>query len=240
MLKESLTFGLQSHAGSIAHHLLQRLPHLLVNGFLGTRALAFYGIGNSIAEKLWMIVKPLYTVVLPRVSGGDEHEAALLVAKISRTLMMLLVVLAAILGGGSPFLISLLYGPEFAPAAGPLVILVVGVIFLGVSWFAGLYFVGQLKRPGVTTVIAWLSLLVAAPSYYVFSRLWGVNGAAAASTVTYVAIFAATILAFVKQSGIPLRLVLFPTKEDWDVLRKAIAAKLSSVRCKREYIEPKP
>lgn len=214
VLRESLSLGLKTHLGNIAHYIFLRVDYFLVNFFLGSQALAFYGLATTLAEKAWMIVSPLYTVTFARITASSVGDSVELLSKVLRNIIFLLLLLCIFLGFAGYPLIRLLYGREYLPAYVPMVLLLPGIVFLGASWFLGLFFVGQLKRPMVTTAIAWVGLLISIPLYVGLIQAFGTAGAALASSVTYGLIFWLTFLQFGKILEKPYKKALFVGIED--------------------------
>jgi O-antigen/teichoic acid export membrane protein len=79
-------------------------------------------IGQALSQLLFARIAPL--------SGADRSA---LVSRIHRTTLALTTTGAVIAAVGAPFLISRLYGPGFAPATGPTMIVCVASIFAGSS-----------------------------------------------------------------------------------------------------------
>ncbi len=214
LFKKSISFGAKGHLGNIAHFIFLRIDYFIVNNLLGTESLGYYGLATTITEKLWMIVNPVYNVALPKITKLPLSESIILITRILRNMIFILTAIAALLGVSSYWLIKLLYGKQFLSAVLPLNLLLPGAIFLGVSWFLSLFFIGQLKKPEVTTIIGWIGLLFSIPLYFGLVKLYGIKGAAAASSLTYSFIFLATLFQFYKVSKLPISEMMVLKKHD--------------------------
>jgi O-antigen/teichoic acid export membrane protein len=214
LLKESTSLGFVAHLGTIAHVLFQRMDFFIVNYFLGDKSLGYYGLATSIAEKIWMMISPVYSVSFARITGGSFADSTALVSKLTRGLTFVLLVLSFILIILGRPVIQLMFGDQFLPAYLPMVILLPGVLFFGIHFFLGLFFIGHLQKPRVTTLIAWIGLVFSLPLYLgLISRL-GIRGAAIASSAAYTFIFLATFVQYNKATGQRLLDVVVPRKQE--------------------------
>lgn len=213
-LKKSVSFGFKGHLGNIAHFFFLRIDYFIVNNLLGAEFLGYYGLATSIAEKLWMFVGPVYSVVFAKITNLPISDSINLITKILRNIIFILMALSALLSVTSYWLIKFLYGKEFLPAVVPLNLLLPGAISLGASWFLSLFFIGKLKKPEVTTVIGWVGLSISIPLYFGLTKLFGTSGSAAASSLTYVFIFLATLFQFHKVSKLRISELMILKKQD--------------------------
>jgi O-antigen/teichoic acid export membrane protein len=214
IIKESFILGIKTHIGNIAHFIFHRIDYFLVNYLLGAKAVGYYGLATSMAERIWMIISPLYTVTFAKITSSSFKESKELVARILRSTIFLLILLAVAMGTIGHWLIKFIYGEEFLPAYLPMSLLLPGVIFFGASWFLGLFFIGQMKKPETTSIIAWIGLAISLPLYFWLIKMMGIAGAAIASSVTYIFIFSATLSQFIKISKLPLSDTLFIKKKE--------------------------
>ena len=227
LLRESLSFGLRSHLGNVAHYLFLRVDYYVVSAVAGPTALGHYALATSLAEKVWTTVQPIYTVAFSRIAGSDPADSRQLTARLTRLVLYLLAALAIGLAVVATFLVGPLYTERFLPALGPLYRLLPGIVAFGASWFLGLYLIGQLKRPETTSAIAWAALAIAVPLYLWLTRLHGIEGAAIASSLTYGFVLVATALAYARATGGSVIELIVPQADDWRMLRR-LTAKLST------------
>lgn len=212
LFKESVNLGFMAHLGNIAHVLFHRMDYFIVNYFLGDKPLGYYGLATSIAEKIWMTVSPVYNVSFSRITSGSLAESTALVSKLARGLTFVLLVLSIALILTGRLVIRWVFGDPYLPAYLPMIILLPGVLFYGIHFFLGLFFIGQLQRPRVTTFISWIGLAISLPLYFGLIHVLGIHGAAIASSVTYSFIFLATFVQYSKVTGQRLRDVIVPRK----------------------------
>jgi O-antigen/teichoic acid export membrane protein len=214
-LRDMLSFGLRSHGASIAYHLFLRLDIYAVNAIVGTRGVGVYSLSTSLAEKLWVPLNAIHASSVPKIAQLPRAESALLTAKVTRTALLLMLGMAIPLAIVSPWLIPLLYGPEFATSVAPLVVLLVGTLGYAAMLVMNSYILGQMQRPGLLSIIAWLELAVSAPLYLALILWQGIIGAAIASTLTYLLAMACTLYVFMRDSALPIHQVLLPRASDF-------------------------
>jgi O-antigen/teichoic acid export membrane protein len=214
LLRESLSLGLRSHLGNLANYVFLRFDYYVVSAIAGPTALGQYSLATSLAEKLWMAVQPIYSVAFSRIAGGGTAEAAALATRLTRAALWLLAGLSLVLALGATLLIAPVYTERFAPALGPLYLLLPGAVCLGGGWFLSLFFASHLRQPETTTRIAWAACAAGVPLYLILASLAGVHGAALASSLTYGIAFAATLVAFVRATDQPVSRLLVPQSED--------------------------
>jgi O-antigen/teichoic acid export membrane protein len=227
LLKESVSLGFMAHIGNIAHILFHRIDYFIVNFFLGERSLGYYGLATSIAEKIWMIVSPVYSVTFAKITMATFTESISLVSKIIRGMTIFLLVICIILVVSGHWLILWIFGGQYLSAYIPMVILLPGVLFFGVHWFLSLFFIGHLQKPLVTTLIAWIGMAICLPLYYVLTLKMGINGTALASSLTYLFVFLATFIQYKKVTGESLSDVIVPRRgEILGIIRESFSISL--------------
>ena len=224
VFKESLFFGLRSHAGGIASYIWLRLDAFLLNMYQGATAVGYYSVAVNLTEMLWRFMQPFYNAVTPKITGATRQESEALTTKATRHVFFILVVVAMVLAPLSPLIIRLLYGSDYLPAYKPMIILLIGTIGIGVAMVTSVYFVGQLKRPGFLSFLAWINAIINIMLCFILIPLYGVIGAALASSLTYIIGFLILIIVLKKISGFTPSVLLFIKKEDFgdylDVLAK--------------------
>jgi O-antigen/teichoic acid export membrane protein len=118
-----------------------------------------------------------------------------------------------VLALGAKLLMTTLFGDAFEPAATPFALLLPGTVCLTLWSIVSLYVVAALERPGTTTVIQSVAMLVSLPAYYLAVRESGMTGAALVSSAVYAAVFVAGLVVFLRSGRIGL-LALVPRVQD--------------------------
>lgn len=173
-----------------------------------------YATAGGLAQMLWRVPNAVGSVVLPRLAEAQSDKRSAGMTAIATRWSFTAVLIPAIgLGIVAPYLIEVLYGPEFVAAVGPMRLLLPGVVSGAVYLVAASALVarGQL-RPLIVIGIACtgtnaLLNLVLQPRY-------GGMGAAFASCVTYTASALAVIWVVMRDSGLPLSAFLVVRSDD--------------------------
>lgn len=172
--------------------------------YLTTAAeVGLYATAGGLAQMLWKVPTAVGSVVLPRlVEDGGKRSAGLTAAA---TRWSLLVVIFPALGMGllAPWVLGLLYGPEFEAAALPMRVLLPGTVSGTVYLVAASNLVakGQL-RPLITIGVACAS--ANALLNVILQPLYGGTGAALTSCITYTASAVAVLWVVIRDSGLPV------------------------------------
>lgn len=213
ILRESLSYGLKGHLGSLAIQGTYRLDQILITGMIGLQAQGFYSIAVLLAEKLSHVPSSVQLVLFPRVSSLTDEEANKITPMACRTSFLLVIMIGVVLFLVAQPIIELLYSKEFAPAVPALRILVPGVALLSVGKILSSDLSGRNRRLGPSLIIV-LAFLV----NLTFNLLWipryGIEGAAWASTLSYGLQTVGLTLLFWKVSGVPPQRLLIPQKSD--------------------------
>jgi O-antigen/teichoic acid export membrane protein len=224
-----LGFGLRSHGAQVAHQLFLRLDVYIVNVLIGSAGVGVYSLSTSLAEKLWIPLNAIYASSIGKISQLPKDESAQLTAKVTRTAVLLMLSVAVPFGLISPWLIPFLYGFEFEAAVLPLVILLGGTLGFAVMMVVNTYILGQMQRPGLLSLLAWLQLAISVPLYVGLIAWEGIVGAAIASTLTYLIAMATALYVFRRDSGLPLSQVLVPRRSDFSDYARVITPLLTRI-----------
>lgn len=185
LLRESLHFGVRGHIGNIAGAILLRADGFIVNYFGGTVAVGYYSLASSLAQKIPLLTVPITTAANPVITCSEREYAGDLTARVIRHSLLLVLVGAGAMVVAGPFIVPLLYGNEFLPAVAPLRILSLGLIPETVALIIAVYITGQLGKPEIGSVVAWLDLVIFLPLALYLTSVMGFTGTAAALSATY-------------------------------------------------------
>lgn len=180
--------------------------------------IGIYGLGVSLAEKVWLIPDAMKDILLSKlVKGKGEDE----VAKILRiNIMVCLLSIIALVIVGKPLLI-LLYGKSFEKSYYVMILMMLGVIGMIFYKMIYSYNISQGKRT-VNLMFLGLAALVNIIGNYFMIPIWGIWGAAITSIISYNICGAAFAIYFHRVSKIPYRLILFVQKSDIALLKNML------------------
>jgi O-antigen/teichoic acid export membrane protein len=139
------------------------------------------------AEALWLIPAALATAITGPAVHDDEADATRLVARSALKSLAYTGAAAAVVGVAAPFLIPLLFGEDFDGAARPLALLLPGVVLYAPVTVLVVYLSLRHGRPHLSLVVSVLAAAVTIALAVVLIPRHGVEGAAVASALGYVA-----------------------------------------------------
>jgi O-antigen/teichoic acid export membrane protein len=207
LLAEELGFGGRAIVGSLAERLQFRADSFLLNFFMGVTATGVYSVTSGLAETLWYIPNALGTVMFSRAvdprAGAGATAAALTRSTIAVTLAFS--VPAFVLG---PWAVDLVYGTPFAEAGVALRLILPGVVAYSIVAVLSKYITGR-GRPGTGTLVLLAGLVTNVVANLVLIPRFGIEGAAASSSISYILTAGLTLAVFLRISGRGLAETLF-------------------------------
>jgi O-antigen/teichoic acid export membrane protein len=226
--KKSLTYGIKAHFSNILAFVNYRADIFMISFFLSPAAVGFYAIAVNIAERLWVVSQAISSVLLPRISSSnDEQDKNNITSTISRNVFT-----ASIIGGFIFFLISdlfikLFFGNAYEDSSIVLKLLLPGIILGSMARILSNDFAGRGKPEinlytSIFTVIANISLNI------LLIPLYGINGAAIATSITYSINWLIKIIIFNRMTGMPFWSFLVVQTSDFKLYLK-MARKLKAV-----------
>ncbi len=221
LAKESLSYGLRGYGATVFGQLNYRFDQVLVTQFAGIAPQGHYSIAVLLAEKLSHISNSIQLVLFPKVSASTPQEANRITAAACRHALFWVALAGAALVVFGRLLIRLLYGGDFLPAFGALLLLVPG-IFMLTFWKVICVDLSGRNRRFPITVASGLAFIVNTTLNFWWIPRYGILGAAGSSTISYALQSLVVVLLFVKITGVPLRQLVVPQRGDLDVYRRAL------------------
>jgi O-antigen/teichoic acid export membrane protein len=222
-------WGVQGEAGNALQLLNYRLDQYIVRDFVSLTAVGVYAVGTSMTEAVFVLANAVALVLMPRLTSADPDEAATLAPVASRNTMLIATGGALVLAAMAPVLIPAVFGEDFRDSVEPLWLLLPGTVALAGSKVLTSYIFSQ-GRPLVNTGITVVSLVVTLIADFALIPRFGVNGAATASSLAYVAHFAAALFAYNRISGRPALAAVLPRPADASLYMDAARGFLSRRR----------
>lgn len=183
--RELFGYGLPFYPGSLAGFFSYRADAYLI-AFLVTDAseqLGYYSMAVGLAEMVFFFPRAVSILFFPHVAGAPREESDRQVALVSRVTILVTGAFAVLLIPAAAMMIQLIL-PAFAPSLLPLVVLLPGVVALSVANVVSGYLTG-IGRPGITSSISVISLVVNIVANLILIPSFGIVGAAVASLVSY-------------------------------------------------------
>lgn len=194
-IKQSFSYGLKSHISNIMTFLNYRLGILLVGFFINPAAVGIYAVAVNLGEKISVFSQSFSQVLLPRIASSNlEEDRNRVTALLSRFIMafILCVSLAIYLMAD---LIFYLVDPEFSASADVLRLLLPGLTVLAVEKILSNDLAGR-GRPDLNMYVSFVNVGLTAILNVLLIPEFGVQGAAAATSVTYMISFIIKVLIY--------------------------------------------
>jgi O-antigen/teichoic acid export membrane protein len=122
------------------------------------------------------------------IAGQKKDEFEILIIKTLRILLFFIIVFVIILFFISDYVIAFLFIDEFSAALIPLKILLPGMAFLALGKIMSSYLAGK-GKPGLQSYAIFIALLIAILTNLILIPLYGIIGAAIATTSSFLIYF---------------------------------------------------
>jgi O-antigen/teichoic acid export membrane protein len=200
VLREQVRFGLQGQVGNLLQLLNYRLDSFLVLAFVNTAGVGLYAVGVAVSESVWFVANAVAVVLLPRLTHAEAEDAARLTPVVCRN--TLLVSLAAATGVGvlSPVLVQAIFGADFGLSVTAVYWLLPGTVALAGTKILASYIFSQ-GKPLINSYITLVTLAATVVFDLVLIPLFGVPGAAAASSIAYSLSLVLSLAVYSRMSG---------------------------------------
>lgn len=208
------TFGVQGETGNVLQLLNYRLDQYLVRAFVSIAGVGIYAVGVSMTEAVWLIANAVAIVLLPRLAGADEDDVRRMTPLAARTTLVVVAAGAGALALVAPVIVPAFFGHAYDESVHALWFLLPGTVALSGSKVITSYIFSQ-GRPLVNTGITLVSLAVTLVALLLLVPPYGVHGAAAASSLAYIAHFGAALVAYRRISGENPLTAVVPQRADF-------------------------
>lgn len=217
-LKEMLHFGLMTQLSSITHLLNKRLGFYFIRNISGFGAVGVYHSGTQVTEGLRIIGQSIALVQMSAISNSNDKQYA-------KTLTLQLLKLSVLLTFFGVLMIAFIpssfftrfFGKEFGDIKTVFIYLSPGVIALSANAIFSHFFSGT-GIPKYNFYASIVGLLVIIPGVILLVPAFGIEGAAGATSLAYLAAVAYQWIVFQSRTQTKFR-DLFLNHEDLKFIR---------------------
>ncbi len=199
LLAEELRFGTRALPGSVAERLQFRADSFLINIIIGVRETGIYSVTSGLAETLWYVPNALGTVMFSRAVDPNA-DAGRIASVLTRTTLAVAFATAVPVFIFGPRLVRFVYGTQFADAGVALRLILPGIVAYSVVAVLSRYITGR-GKPGTGTLILIGGLVVNIAINLVLIPRYGIDGAATASSISYLVTAVLSLVIFHRMSG---------------------------------------
>ena len=161
---------------------------ILINGMLGSTHTGVYSVAVQLAGFVLMLPAAVGTLLFPRVAATRENDNTAFTALVSRHLALIISAFVVVLGIGGNWFVLVLFGPAFQDAGRALQILLPGIWCMAMQVILANDLAGR-DYPRVLPAAWAVSLAVNVALNIWWIPVYGIAGAAAASTIAYALTF---------------------------------------------------
>jgi O-antigen/teichoic acid export membrane protein len=220
-LRRAISFGVKGWAANALHLVNYRLDLFVLSAVASTVVVGRYSLAVAITSLMWLLPGALADVLFPRVArltGSDDAATRDFVeTKSVRHASLIIGTTAVVLGATLPVLVVGVFGADFRPAVEQALILLPGVSVVGLSSVLAATVVGR-GKPIYTLYGAILVTPLTVVLYATFIPWLHANGAALASTISYLLSFVITAWFYRRVTGRNVFPLLVPTRSELDDL----------------------
>ncbi len=217
-------YGAKVHAGELLNSARQKIDQALVALWLPHAELGLYVVALTVANGPLILAQTLGNLAFPKISNQTEVGGKTLVfGRYLRFTLAVTITCTAILLPINPWLIPLLFGQPFAPAATVANIMLLGlpaasakILFMNAlkAWDRSLVIV---KAEAIGLSAAALSLVLLLPSLGIIGAAWSLVVANVVATIVMA-------VSLQRSLGLPVLRLFRPTADDWtlasDLIRR--------------------
>ncbi len=218
LIKSLLTLSSTFALSLFMVNLNYRLNTVVMQHVSTLREIGFFAVALSLVELVLQIPTALSAIVFSRSAGARDDQAFTLKVV---ALMRWTTIAAACAGAGlcvvSPILVPLAYGKEFASSVPAIFVLMPGVVSIAAFRLLTIDMNGK-GRPGLTM---WASIPALGLNTALSTLLcpeWGALGAAAASSISYIAMTWIYMLLYMRVTKLRASDILLMQKGDFTML----------------------
>jgi O-antigen/teichoic acid export membrane protein len=212
-LKKSFIYGTKSQIGLILSQVNRRLDIFIINLFLDPGHVGYYTIAVVVAEFPWYISQAAATTLFPEASGMKRKDAYVFAAFVCRNVLFIVVCLSILLSLVGKVLITTVFGSDFIISVMPFQLLLLGIVALSINKVLCAGFSGT-GRPEYGTYTAAVAAIMTVTLDLLLIPVYGINGAAVASTGAYLAAATTSVILFRNLADLPLREFLVIKRAD--------------------------
>lgn len=221
-----LGFIIPAYISILINFFNYRLTIWLVNYHEGNEQLGYFSLALNFAQMLLMVTLAINTVLFPYFASKSELNVLIRNFKLAFKINMIIsfgITIFILLF--SPYLIPLFYTEQFNPSIEPVQIIIIGTFFCSMSQMFG-YFFGARGKNWINSSIYLIALLTIG----LLGNYWliqiGMNGAAYASSISYIVMFILFYIMFRLHYKVSFFSMFVFTKEEIQRIKTFVHQKL--------------
>jgi O-antigen/teichoic acid export membrane protein len=211
--KKCFNYGSKGYLADMFMFFNYRLDIFMINFFIGVTAVGYYSLSVGLAEMIWIIPGTISFVLFPNVSSKSKKESAELTATTCRHSFFLSLILCSLAAFFSKYAIEILYGKSFLQSYLPLLILLPGILINSTGSLTSSYLCG-IGKVIYSPIITSTMLVINITLNIILIPIYGIIGAAIASSICYSYGAILSVFFFLKHSDVKLKDIYIFNKGD--------------------------
>lgn len=221
-IKDAFSYGLKVYLANMFYLARPQINVFLLNIFLNPTAVGFYVTAFGLSEVMQWFSKSAATVLFPRVAAEtDKDSLKRFTPIVARNIIFVTLIASLLLLLIGKWIITLLYSSEFLPSVAPFFVMLIGVVATA-GWMIIHTDIFARGKPLINTYLFGASVALNTLLNLLLIPSFGIMGAAWSLTISYLFIFCATLIAYMRISQNRLIDVLFIKPSDFAYWRDAL------------------
>lgn len=212
-LRKFVLYNTSIYIGMFINFFNYRLDLWIVNYYLSEKDLSYYSLAANINQIILYMAVTIGSVMLPNLSGRSEEERLNTFIRVSRICFAFFTGICLIAYSVSSFIIPIMYGDTFEKAIIPFKILLPGILFSCITQLFSILIV-SINKNIYNITACFIGLIVTVVLDIILIPLFGINGAAIATTFSYFLIFLVTYIFVVHETKRHTLNFFFPSLAD--------------------------
>lgn len=192
-LKKFISYNTSIYIGMFINFFNYRLDLWIVNHYLSDKDLSYYSLAANINQIILYMAVTIGSVMLPNLSSRSEEDRLNTFVRVSRICFAFFTLICFVAYLVCGFVIPFMYGNTFENTITPFRILLPGILFSCITQLFSILIVSINKNTYNITACA-VGLVITLVLDILLIPLFGINGAAIATTLSYFVIFIITYI----------------------------------------------
>lgn len=220
LLTELVKYGFFPMLALLMTTLNYRIDVLMLHqySYITDAMIGVYSLGISLSDKIVLIPDTLKGVLVSKLAKGAPDEE---VAKVSRIGLWSSIALFLSIALVGKFFIKLLYGSEYDGAYSIIMITAFGLLSVIYFKFIAQYNIINRKQK-LNVLLLSIAIIVDIVLNLAFIPIWGIQGAALATSIGNAVCGIVFIIYFCRKTGVPVFKMIIPQKDDIEIVKGII------------------
>jgi O-antigen/teichoic acid export membrane protein len=212
------------HLANIVTFFNNRLVLWIIAFYMSSESVGLFALAFGITQLLSMLSNPLSQVLFPVIWADDAKKHLKTYILFCRAHFSILLVISFVGIVVTPFVLPIVYGVDFYSSILPLQIMFIPAIFsCQTKIFTGILFAENKVKIYLFSALA--GLVVTLALNFTLIPTFGIEGAAIASSLSFITTFIVVYLAMAINLKLPSNNLFFLTKSDWGKIKNTLKYK---------------